>query len=159
MPHDATRALAPLRAQVDPDRALAPVERARRAKLAYRAHMRAIDRKGAKAWTANKARQDAARQRSLARPMNEKQSAEYHGSIASPCRFADALLPALGRGPDDQNLWKQQLERRDDCLLCGHPFSDEDHLAPTGNDTAGLSRVRRRPATNGALIPPARGFE
>lgn len=60
-------------AKVDPEGGLAPQERARRAKIAYRAFMRRIAKRSAKVRAAKRAREAAALRRRQARPPSEKE--------------------------------------------------------------------------------------
>lgn len=63
--------------KVDASDALVPAERARRAKIAYRAFMRGIARKSVKARAAAKARRAAALQRRLAKGPSEGEHSEF----------------------------------------------------------------------------------
>lgn len=128
-------------AKVDPDSALPAAERARRAKISYRAFMRAIARKGVKTRAAKKARKEAALQRSLARPPDEKRLAEFSREMDELFEFK-IIWAASQRGEQGiADLRRRQLERREDCILCHRPFTDEDRVA----GLAALGPRRRRP--------------
>lgn len=134
-------------AKVDPDGVLPAAERARRAKISYRAFMRAIARKGVKTRAAKKARKEAALERSRTRPPNEKRVAEFSREMdelfESKIIWAASQRGELGIA----DLRRRQLERREDCILCHRPFSDDDREA----GLAALGPRRRRPR----LGPPA----
>jgi hypothetical protein len=115
--------------KVDPNRELAPAERARRAKIACRAFMRAIARKSVKTRAAKQARKKAAVQRRLARPPSDREMAEFardrDEAIASRILWAASQRGEKGIA----GLRRRQLEVREDCLLCHRPFSVEDRAA------------------------------
>lgn len=121
--------------RVDPENTLTPAERARRAKISYRAFMRSIARKAAKARAASKAGKDAALRRRLAMPPTEQQVAEFRREI-SELFETKTLWAASQRGERGiADVRRRQLERRDDCLLCHRPFSEanrESELTPAG---------------------------
>ncbi len=108
--------------KVDPDGVLPPRERARRAKISYRAFQRANAKKAAKARLAAKHRREAALRRWLVvHPTAEEVAAfarERHEEVG-----AQILLAAAGRGVRGIiDLRKRQRQVRADCILCGRPF-------------------------------------
>ncbi len=128
--------------RVDPENTLTPAERARRAKISYRAFMRSIARKAAEARAASRARRDAARRRRLATPPTEQQLADFRREMDELFE-AKILWAASQRGERGiADLRRRQLERRDDCLLCHRPFSDADR--DSGLTPAGHRRRERR---------------
>ncbi|MFN8519588.1 MAG: hypothetical protein U0667_09455 [Chloroflexota bacterium] len=156
--------------KVDPERSLAPSERARRAKISYRAFMRTIARKGAKTRAVKKARKDAALRRCLAAPPNEKRIAEFQREMDELFE-AKVIWAAAQRGElGIADLRRRQLERREDCLLCHRPFTDADRktgiaaLGPrrrgprlTSLQETGASPMTRRPiGAPGASTPRSR---
>lgn len=110
--------------------------------MSYRAFMRSIARKVAKARAATKARKDAARKRSRATPPTEQHLADFRREMDE--LFQAKILWAASqcgeRGFAD--LRQRQLERREDCLLCHRPFSDADR--ESGLTPAGRRRRERR---------------
>lgn len=128
--------------KVDPENNLTAAERTRRAKISYRAFMRSIARKAAKARAANKARKDAALKRRLATPPTEQQLADFRREMDELFE-AKILWAASQRGERGvADLRQRQLERREHCLLCHRPFSDADR--DSGLTPAGRRRRERR---------------
>ena len=129
--------------RVDPDKALPETERARRAKLSYRAHMRAIARKSAKVRAANRARAEAARQRRLARPPSAAEIAAFERERDEFIRFQIIWAAAQGGQRNLAKLRRHQAKVRADCLLCGRPFevappvADADSALSARGDEAG----------------------
>ena len=120
---------------------LAPAERARRAKIAYRAFMRAIARKSIKRRVAKQARKKAAVQRRLARPPVDREMAEFardrDEAIASRILWAASQRGEKGI----VGLRRRQLEIREDCLLCHRPFSVEDRAVGLRRCNKGVDRT------------------
>ena len=118
--------------KVDPDGALSPAERARLAKIAYRAFMRGIAMRSVKARAADCKRKDAARRRRLARPPSEKEIETFRRERAVRMDFL-IIWAAAQRGEQRiAGLRRHQPERRDDCVLCRRPFVDSGALGPAG---------------------------
>jgi len=116
-------------AKVDPTEELTLAERARRAKLAYRAFLRATARKAEKTRQATARRRQAALQRRLARPLSAAELAEFERerevTIRSQIIWAAAQRGARGIA----DLRRHQFEKADACALCERPFADEDRAA------------------------------
>ncbi len=124
--------------KVDPAGELVPAERARRAKLNYRAFMRAIARKSLNASAATKARRDAAVRRRLARPPTETSLAEFRrereGTITAQIIGAASRRDVVGIN----SLRRSQLEVRADCIHC-RPAHSRTLIVPLAD---GRSRIR-----------------
>lgn len=112
--------------RVDPVGQLDPRERARRAKISYKAFLRANARKAAKSRLAKKHRREAALRRRLATGPTAKQLAEFERErddfiraeiIRAAAQCGERGLAALAR---------RQLDVRPDCLLCRRPFTEAD---------------------------------
>jgi hypothetical protein len=116
-------------AKVDPTEELSPAERARRAKLAYRALLRGAARKAAKTRQATARRRQAALQRRLARPTSAAELAEFERERAETIR-SQIIWAASQRGARGiAGLRRRQLERADACALCERPFTEEDRAS------------------------------
>ena len=107
---------------VDPDATLAEAERARRAKISYRAWQRANAKKAAKARQVAKRRRDAAVRRRLARSPTQGQidafKRERDQEVGATIIWAAAQRGTAGI----EALRRRQRKVRDDCLLCGRPL-------------------------------------
>lgn len=108
--------------QVDASGQLPATERRRRAKIAYKAHMRSIARKGAKTRAAKKARREAALKRRLERGPSQAELRQFHREREE--FMASVILRAAAeRGEKGiADLRRRQRKVRSDCLLCGRPF-------------------------------------
>ena len=116
----------PYEGRVGPEGALTPVERARRSKIAYRAHMRALARRSVMARAAVRSRKESARRRRLARPLTEVEMARFRRE-RDAAMAVQIIWAAAQRGERGlAGLRRRQLEVREDCLLCHRPFSDAD---------------------------------
>jgi hypothetical protein len=121
-------------APVDPDGLLPPAERARRAKISYRAFMRANAKKAARSRLSAKRRHEAALCRKVAAGPSPAELAAFARERDD---FTRALImwAAAQRGePAIAALARRQLRVRSDCLLCRRPFteSDRDELPARG---------------------------
>jgi hypothetical protein len=113
-------------ARVDRDGLLEPRERARRAKISYRAFLRANARKAAKSRADKKLRRVAALQRRLARGPSPAETAAFAREHDDFIR-AQIIWTAAQRGERGVgDLARRQLVVRSDCLLCRRPFTDTD---------------------------------
>ena len=113
-------------AHVDPDGLLPPAERARRAKISYRAFTRANAKKAARSRLATKDRRVAALRRKIAA---EPRPAELAAFARERDDFTRALIiwAAAQRGESAISaLARRQLRVRSDCLLCRRPFTELD---------------------------------
>lgn len=118
-------------AHVDPDGLLDPCERARRAKISYRAFLRTTARKAAKSRVAAKHRREAAQRRRQAADVSAKELAAFRRERDDLIR-AQIIWAAAQRGERGiAALAKHQLIVRVDCLLCRRAFTDADRAAVT----------------------------
>ena len=112
--------------KVDEAGDLTPGERTRRAKIAYRAHMRALAKKSVRARAAAKARRDSALRRRAAREPTEKELAAFQRE-RDETMAVQILSTAADRGfKGIAGLRRRQLQVRGDCILCQRPFTDPD---------------------------------
>lgn len=113
-------------ARVDPDGLLDPPERARRAKISYRAFLRSSARKAAKGRVAARHRRETSLRRRLAAGPNASEAAafarERDDLIRSQIIWAAAQRGELGIA----SLARRQLIVRSDCLLCHRSFTEAD---------------------------------
>lgn len=110
--------------RVDPGGTLPEAERARRAKISYRAWQRANAKKAAKARQVAKHRRDAALRRRLATPPTQGEVDAFRRERDQEIR-ATIIWAAAQRGTTGiEALRRRQLEVREDCLLCGRPLHD-----------------------------------
>ena len=106
-------------AKVDPDGLLPDAERARRAKISYRAWQRANAKKSAKARAATRHRREAARARRLAKPPTAAEMAEFAAERDAFMR-STIIWAAAQRGQSGiEELARHQRRVRETCLLCG----------------------------------------
>ena len=109
---------------VDPDGVLEPTERARRAKMSYRAFLRSNARKAAKSRAAAKHRRDAALRHRRARGPSAKEVVAFEPERDAFIRF-QIIWAAAQRGERGiADLARRQREVRSDCLLCRRPFGE-----------------------------------
>lgn len=131
--------------KVDPDCQLEPRERARRAKISYKAFLRSNARRAAKTRAGNRARRDAATRRRVARADTPERAAAFEREQDDFLR-AVVIRAAAERGERGlAGLAHRQLEVRDDCLLCRRPFTEMDRGGPPdATRTGGLPRTPAR---------------
>ncbi len=116
--------------QVDPAAELSDEERQRRAKIAYRAHMRSLARSSVKARAAAKRRRDAAQLRSASRPPTERALAAFRHE-RDEWMAAFIIIAAAQRGqPGIEALRRHQRRARADCALCRRPFPGAELVDP-----------------------------
>jgi hypothetical protein len=115
--------------RVDPQGQLDPHERARRAKISYKAFLRANARKAATSRLAKKHRREAALRRRLAAGPTAKQLANFERERDDFIR-AEIIRAAAQRGEHGlATLARRQLLIRPDCLLCRRPFTEAEQAA------------------------------
>jgi hypothetical protein len=109
-------------AKVDPEGLLLAVERARRAKISYKAWLRANAQKSAEARLAKKHRREAALARRLAKPPTPAEMAAFAAERDAFLRSA-IIWAAAQRGQTGiEDLARHQRRVRATCLLCGGPL-------------------------------------
>jgi hypothetical protein len=108
--------------RVDPDNALAPAERQRRAKISYRASLRLAAARGAHTRAVKKQRREAASGRAIERPISAKELEDMKRERREYVRVVTILLAAERGYSGVLKLMKNQSRQRADCWLCGRPF-------------------------------------
>lgn len=111
-----------LESKVDPENALSPAERQRRAKIAYRAFLRRAVKKGVQTRAAKKRRQEAALQRQLANPMTQAEHDEWQRERREYVRVVTIILAAERGYNGVLKLMDRQAKERSRCFLCDRPF-------------------------------------
>lgn len=115
--------------RVDPLGQLDPRERVRRAKISYKAYLRANARKAIKSRLANQHRRVSDVRRRLATGPSAKQLADFERERDDFIR-AQIIWAASQRGELGlAALARRQLEVRSNCLLCRRPFTEADRPA------------------------------
>lgn len=115
--------------RVDLERKLDPSERARRAKISYRAFLRANARTVARSRLVRQQRRETTLRRRLAAGPSANELAEFRRDRDDFIR-AEIVRMASQRGERGlAALARRQLEVRPDCLLCRRPFTEADRAA------------------------------